>query len=234
MRIHCLQHEKFEKPAYIGEWADTNRHPITFTYLYDPNYQFPELTSFDFLLILGGSMSTYEEHLYPFLKPEKEFIRKSADANKKILGICLGSQLLANVFGAKVYPNQDKEIGWFPIELTESGRTSPFFESIAHTNTVFHWHGDTFDLPDGAVHLAFSKGCKNQAYSIGENILALQFHLEVEDKSLDLMVKYGENELLPGNKYIQSKEEILSDRINVNENNTIMKQILDKFVQKQN
>ncbi|MBY0425782.1 MAG: type 1 glutamine amidotransferase [Cytophagales bacterium] len=231
MRLHYIQHEKFEKPAYIETWARSKGFSLTSTHTFDPEAQFPDLSTFDLLVVLGGSMSTYEEDKYPFLVPEKAFIKQCAEAGKKILGICLGSQLLADVFGSKVYPNQYKEIGWLPIQCTEEGLNSPFLGQLMDPTWVFHWHGDTFDLPKGAKHLAYSEGCKNQAFSIGNQILGLQFHLEIEPASVELMVKFGSDELIDGHKYIQNSSTILLGNTNIPKNNTIMGNILEKFVQ---
>jgi GMP synthase-like glutamine amidotransferase len=231
MRIHCLQHETFELPAYIGTWAKQKDYLITYTLLYEKYHHFPPIEDFDFLLIMGGSMSTYEEDKYPFLRDEKAFISRCIASDKKILGICLGSQLLASAFGAKVYPNKEKEIGWLPIQLTLQGRDSPFFAPIPDIDVVFHWHGDTFDLPEGATHLAYSEGCKNQAFSVGNSILALQFHLEAEEESVTSMVSHGADELVTGRKYIQNKEEILLGKVNIPNNNKVMKHILETFDQ---
>lgn len=230
MRIHCLQHEKFEEPAFINTWAKEKGFKMAFTKLFEEEYAFPSIDSFDFLVILGGSMSTYEEDKFAFLIPEKEFIVKAISSRKKILGICLGSQLLANTLGAKVYPNTEKEIGWLPIHLNEEGVRSPFFNGIASETTVFHWHGDTFDLPKDAIRLAKSEGCLNQAFSVGNKILALQFHLEIESESVNLMVKYGKEELVEGKKYIQSSETILQLSRHIPANNLIMRNILDRFL----
>lgn len=130
----------------------------------------------DLLIVLGGPIGAYENDLYPFLAYEVEILRDRLARSKPTLGICLGAQLMARALGAAVFPGPAKEIGFAPIRLTTNGRASclaPFSDS-----PVLHWHGDTFDLPEGATRLAATEICKNQAFSVGPNALAVQFHPE--------------------------------------------------------
>lgn len=131
------------------------------------------------LIVMGGPMGVYEQDRYPFLKRELSFIRKAMEADKPVLGICLGSQLIAHALGARVYPNAKKEIGWYRVHLTSEGKKDPLMKG-ANAPWVFQWHGDTFDLPRGARRLASSTLCKNQAFRYGDNVYALQYHLEVD------------------------------------------------------
>jgi GMP synthase-like glutamine amidotransferase len=126
-----------------------------------------------------------------------------------VVGVCLGAQLVAEVLGGRVFRNLYKEIGWLPIELTEEGRRSPLFEGLPQRLDVFHWHGDTFDLPPGSVHLARSKGCAHQAFLYQGRVLGLQFHIESTPDSVQQIVKAGADELVPA-RYIQSAECILA------------------------
>jgi GMP synthase (glutamine-hydrolysing) len=129
------------------------------------------------IVVLGGPMGVYEADIHPFLDAELRLIRERAALGKPILGICLGAQLIAHALGARVYPGPVKEIGLSPIALTEAGRSSPL-SAVAPEQPVLHWHGDTFDLPKGATLLASSDAYPNQAFAVGRNVLALQFHLE--------------------------------------------------------
>lgn len=139
------------------------------------------------LVVLGGPIGAYEDTAYPFLGDELRLIEHRLRANRPTLGICLGAQLMARALGASVYPGQVKEIGWAPVTLTEAGRRSPlrFIGESEGGGVVLHWHGDTFDLPDGAVHLASSALYENQAFSWGQSALALQFHAEAGGRGLE-------------------------------------------------
>jgi GMP synthase-like glutamine amidotransferase len=156
---------------------------------------------------MGGPMSVNDEDDFPWLVSEKQFIREAINAGKPVLGICLGAQLIASAAGARVYRNSVKEIGWFPIYGTssEDGAIFSFLPSVK----VFHWHGETFDLPSGATRLAKSDGCENQAFQIGKSVIGLQFHLETTPKAAREIVSHCRDELVPS-RYIQTKEEILS------------------------
>ncbi|HEV2780893.1 MAG TPA: glutamine amidotransferase [Actinophytocola sp.] len=128
------------------------------------------------LVLLGGPVSAYEDESYPFLKAEKALVRDRVARRRPLLGICLGAQVIASALGARVYPARPKEIGWAPVQLTEAGAGSPLGEL---TGPVLHWHGDTFDLPEGAIHLASTPAYRNQAFALGPHVLGVQFHPEV-------------------------------------------------------
>lgn len=135
----------------------------------------------DLAVILGGPIGVYESEAYPFLPTEIETIAYRLSSRRCTLGICLGAQLIAAAAGARVYPGTaGKEIGWGPITLTPSGREGALRHLESDDGIVVHWHGDTFDLPEGAVLLASSARYRNQAFAIGDHVLALQFHPEVE------------------------------------------------------
>jgi GMP synthase (glutamine-hydrolysing) len=137
----------------------------------------------DLLVVLGGPIGVYENDRYPFIDREIALLQARLHAKRPTLGICLGSQLMARALGARVYSSGTKEIGWAPLTLSAEGRRSP----LRHLDgtAVLHWHGDTFDLPDGAVHLASTTVCRNQAFSIGTHALALQFHGEAAGLALE-------------------------------------------------
>ncbi len=143
----------------------------------------PDTQSFTHLVIMGGPMAVYEMHRYDYLQNEALLIDRAIKANKRVLGICLGAQMVAHVLGAKVYAGSGKEIGWYEVELTEDGIKDPFLSELAipgkKVAEVFQWHGDTFDLPAGAVRLASSSLYPNQAFRYQDGVYALQFHIEV-------------------------------------------------------
>jgi GMP synthase (glutamine-hydrolysing) len=132
----------------------------------------------DLLIVLGGPIGVYEEESYPFLVDEIDFIRTRLKKDLPTLGICLGSQLIAKALGASVYPGPQKEIGWKPLTLTEAGKSSPVSPLAGNKTSMLHWHGDTFDLPQGATLLASTDVCKHQVYSVGKNVIAFQCHPE--------------------------------------------------------
>jgi GMP synthase (glutamine-hydrolysing) len=136
------------------------------------------------LVALGGPMNVDEVERYPFLALDVEWIGQALAMKLPILGICLGAQLLAKTLGARVFPNRVKEIGWYPIELTPAAADDPLFLQSGK-RTMFQWHGDTFEMPSGAVHLARSAQCENQAFRYGSNAYGLQFHIEMTGGMID-------------------------------------------------
>jgi GMP synthase (glutamine-hydrolysing) len=139
----------------------------------------------DLLVVLGGPIGAYEEDAYPFVLDEVRLLERRLQADLPTLGICLGAQMMARALGAKVYPGQGKEIGWSPLRLTEAGQRSCLRFVSAEKTPVLHWHGDTFDLPDGATRLASTETYENQAFAWGRRALALQFHTEVRAGDLE-------------------------------------------------
>lgn len=201
MRIHYLQHVAFEGLGTIESWAEEHGHALTPTHLY-AGETLPRLADFDWLLVLGGPMGVGDEAVYPWLGPEKKLVGEAIAAGKVVLGICLGAQIIAEVLGAKVYANRHKEIGWFP--LTRVGQT-PAAAFLPPELEVFHWHGDTFDLPPGAEQLARSAGCEQQGFCYKERVVGLQFHLETTPRSAATLIDHcGEELAAATGPYIQT------------------------------
>ncbi|MBN1131180.1 MAG: type 1 glutamine amidotransferase [Chitinispirillaceae bacterium] len=207
MKIHYLQHETIEDPGSILEWASLRRHTVTSTRLFDRE-PLPGPDSFDMLVIMGGSMSVYDEERYPWLAPEKEIIGRAIGQDKAVLGVCLGAQLIASALGARVHKNPCKEIGWFPVSLTSDGAASPFCRGWPSSFTAFHWHGDTFDLPKGARWTAFSKATKNQAFEYGTRTVALQYHIEATPEGVERFAAACTSDLVSESLYVQPAEEM--------------------------
>lgn len=145
----------------------------------------PCLDSYDGLVILGGPMSADQVERYPHLDTEVELIRAAIDRDIAVLGICLGAQLIARALGSEVRRNPVKEIGWYDVSLTDEGRCDPVLRHFNATERLFQWHGDTFDLPSAAVHLAASVDCANQAFRFGSKVYGLQFHLECDEALIE-------------------------------------------------
>ncbi|OGR86147.1 MAG: hypothetical protein A3A86_03075 [Elusimicrobia bacterium RIFCSPLOWO2_01_FULL_60_11] len=165
----------------------------------------PELEA---LILMGGPMNADETKKYPYLAEEVKLIENMVKDGKPVLGICLGSQLIAKALGSKVYANKAREVGWKPLELSMQGIMDPLFKEFPNNTKVLHWHGDTFDLPKGAVHLASTELCKNQAFSYGKSVYALQFHLEATPEMVANWVETDEA-YIRGAK--ESPDDILED-----------------------
>lgn len=159
--------------------------------------QRPEIDGYDGLVLLGGPMNVDEEARFPHLTHEIKMIEAALRREIPILGICLGSQLIARALGAQVGRNTTREIGWNEVVLTEEGRKDPVLAHFKPQEAMFHWHGDTFAMPTGAVHLASSKDCANQAFRYGDRVYGFQFHLEVDEPMIErwLLVPRHQSEL---------------------------------------
>lgn len=227
MNIHSFHHVPFEGLAAITDWIEKHGHQVTSTHWYEDD-TLPDIHTIDWLMVMGGPMSTGDEHLYPWLVAEKQYIEQAIAHEKVVLGICLGAQLVAEVLGARVSPNRYKEIGWFPLTLTEDGQRSPLFRFLPQQVPVFHWHGDTFDLPEGATHIAMSEACHNQAFVYGSRVVGLQFHLEVTTASIAALIQHCGDELLPG-PYIQHPDEMLGRTDDVAIVNSAMVEVLSRL-----
>lgn len=204
MRIHVLQHVAFEGPAAIEDWARRSGHAISRSRL-DKGETLPDLAACDLLVIMGGPMSVNDEHLHPWLKEEKALVRKSIESGRAVLGVCLGAQMIASAMGARVYRGREKEIGWFPVRrVTADGAGALFPETF----TPLHWHGETFDLPAGAVRLAETDAVPNQAFQLGSAI-GLQFHLEATPESVRQLVDHAAHEIESGKPFQQTAQKLL-------------------------
>jgi GMP synthase-like glutamine amidotransferase len=203
MKVHVLQHVPFEGIGSMAPWLEAHGAELSTTRFFDKPV-LPQPGNFDLVIAMGGPMSVNDESTLPWLLPEKAFIRAAVERGVAVLGVCLGAQLIANALGARVYQNPQKEIGWFPIQATAAATNAFRFPEQC---TVFHWHGETFDLPSGAVRLARSAVCENQAFQIGRKIIGLQFHLETTPESARAILDNCGDELAPG-PYVQTEAEL--------------------------
>lgn len=235
MRVHVLQHVAFEGLGCIEEWVQSRQATLSFTRFFsDHENSLPATELFDLLIVLGGPMSVNDQTEYPWLAQEKVFIQQAIAARKPVLGICLGAQLIAYSLGAPVYRNRLKEIGWFAVEAMPN-LPEPAFAFPAQA-TVFHWHGETFDLPAGTIHLAKSAGCQHQAFQYQDYVIGLQFHLETTTDTAAQIVAHCADELAEelskDQPYIQDDAQIVALTPQYsNAVNGLMNEILDFLAQ---
>jgi GMP synthase-like glutamine amidotransferase len=228
MRIHCLQHLEFETLGNIPGWVQDRGHVLTKSLPY-VEAEFPHTDDFDLLLIMGGLMSVYQEDEHPWLRQEKEFVRSAIKAGKSVLGICFGAQMLSEVLGSSVRRNGFREIGWHTIGLAPVRDEEFFLQGLPSSFTAFQWHGDTYGLPPGARRLFTSAACLEQGFVYGDNVLALQFHPEVDEQCLSNLVTKRRSDLQDGGRYVQSEAEILNKPEMIESSARLMFSILDRF-----
>jgi len=221
MNIHILQHAEWETIGQLDKWLADKKLSYSTTHLYKGE-KLPQ-DKIDFLVIMGGPMGIFDDNNYPWLKQERELIKQTILSDAKVLGICLGSQFIADALGAKVYPGKEKEIGFFGLH---NKNNHPITSNIPNDLEVFHWHGDTFDTPKSAMNLFSSELTKNQGFIYDDRVVALQFHLEVGKNEIDGFVKNGIDELTPST-YVQHKNEILNRNFNFDKSNSYLFDILD-------
>jgi len=225
--VHYFQHVPFEGPGTIESWARRSGHRLSFTRFCDGD-PLPALEDVDWLVIMGGPMSVHDERAYPWLRREKRFIESAIRARRVVLGVCLGAQLIADVLGASVHANRFKEIGWFPIRRTPDAATTRVGSALPEALEVFHWHGDTFDLPAGAVHLARSEACDNQAFVYRDRVVGFQFHLEVTRAGAEQLVANCAADIVAG-LFIQHAELMLANESRFSSINDVLVRVLDQL-----
>lgn len=228
MRIHVIIHAAFEKLGVIESWIKQKNYILTTTHTYKGE-ELPQHSDFDFLIIMGGPQSPLELNKHPYLRNEITLAKHAVQANKVMLGICLGAQIIAEALGAATERSPNKEIGVYPIQLTKEGAQDPLFKLFPQKFDVMHWHNDMPGLPEGGVLLAKSEGCPRQAFRYGDRIYGLQFHLEMTAELVKGMVEHCPEDLLQ-EEYVRSKEELLSsDYWSINQK---MVTILDNLITK--
>jgi len=224
-QIHYFQHVPFETPGFIDKWAAHHGYSQSATRFFDGQKP-PDLDAVDWLVILGGPMGVYDEADYPWLVEEKKAIKEALAGGKVILGICLGAQLVAESLGALIRPNLYKEIGWFPIYLESRALDLPIADVLPPQWEAFHWHADTFEIPDGARLLASSAACRNQGFVLGDRVVGLQFHLEMDRTAAETLLQNCAAEMVPDD-YVQTSHEILAADAPFAETCGLMEKILD-------
>lgn len=226
MEVYIFQHVEFEGPGAILPYLESKGHKIHLVRLFAGD-RIPHEDEVDFAIMMGGSMSVLDEAEHPYFVREKELCRDMVQLGKPILGICLGAQMIASAFGAAIRRNPQKEIGWFPV-IWNDGHAEPI--------NAFHWHGETFDIPKQAVALAHSEACKNQAFRLG-SALALQFHLEATEQTMESMLENGADEIEAsldcGEKFVQNPNKIkIAGKDFFEKSNAALHKILDFMLEK--
>lgn len=198
MRLHAFYHVPFEDVGSIKTWAAEKGHEIAATRFFEGETP-PPAADYDMLVVMGGPMGVYDEKDHSWLTGEKKAIEAAVAAGKPVLGICLGAQLVSVVLGGTVTKNPVPEIGWFKVEMTQGGLDESVFAGFPQSFYAFHWHGDTFSIPPGAVHAATSAACANQAFVYNHRVVGLQFHLETQPIGMQNLIKHCAADVaLPG------------------------------------
>ena len=225
MNTHYIQHVPFEGLGCIAEYFKSHGHALSATHIYRGE-SLPELETIDWLVIMGGPMGVHDEISHPWLRDEKRYVESAIVAGKRVLGICLGAQIIADVMGAQVSRSEHREIGWFPIVRSGALDDTILAPVIPAEINAFHWHSDTFEIPSGAYPVASSEACKNQGFIADDRVVAFQFHLEASPELAEHLVEKLADDL-DGSPYVQDATKILADASHYQQINDVMFATLD-------
>ena len=231
LRIHYIRHVPFEGLGRIENWAQAQGHKITSSLMYEDGV-LPELEGIDWLVVMGGPMGTYDEDKYDWLAGEKVYIAEAIKAEKVVIGICLGAQIIAEITGGEVFKGEYSEIGWHQVKLTEEAQRSPLFSEFPEKLYVLQWHGDSFTLPESAIRVIEGEVYENQAFMIGSKILGLQFHLEFDAACMKRLYKALDGQIGEG-PYIQTEEEVFAADQRFIYSEKLLHSLLEKLVESQ-
>lgn len=226
-RVCIFQHVPFEGPAAIEKWVYDKGGSLSVTKLYE-NAPLPSQSEFDWLILMGGPMGVDNFEEYPWLVEERRFILETIELGKHVIGICLGAQLIAAALGATVKKNEHREIGWFEVRRAPNVSRTVLCDIWPERVNVFHWHGDTFEIPKDAELIASSDACANQGFILGDRVVGLQFHLEVTPDSVTSLIENCQNEL-DGSEHLQSTDHLIASDQRFIEANKLLLRLLDKF-----
>lgn len=227
MRILCVMHADFETPGVIESWALNQKYTFTLVKPYQGE-SLPETSVFDFLIVMGGPQSPLQLKEAPYLLAEINLIKEAIKLNKPILGFCLGAQLIGEALGAKTLRSPKKEVGVYPISLTEAGKNDPLLEGFSYQFPVIHWHNDMPGLTEEAVILAYSAGCPRQIVRYQPLVYGFQCHLEITKEGIESMIKAVPEDLRPSPYTQNQKELLIQDYGSIND---LMIHLLNRFVQ---
>jgi len=228
MKILCITHADFETPGVIEDWAKIKGHGFEIKRPYRGDV-LPDIDTYDFLIVMGGPQSPLKLHESPYLSNEISLIKKAIEQNKKVIGFCLGAQLIGEACGAQTERSPEKEVGVFPITLNPEARNDPLLKDFPETVSVIHWHNDMPGLTQNAVILAHSQGCPRQVVRYNSRTYGFQCHLEMTLEDIRGMVQAVAADLTPQARYVQSADELFAqDYAPIN---AMMLKILDRLVE---
>jgi len=227
MRIVCVQHVPFEDAGVIASWAAAHEHRFEVVRLFEGQV-LPPVSEVDWLVVMGGPMSVHDDDRFPWLKEEKRFIARTIAEGRIVLGICLGAQLVAQVLGARVFPGAHREVGWFPVSRTKEAKKLSMLDVLPTVMTPLHWHGETFDIPAGAVHAFSSQACPNQAFVCEDRVFALQFHLEMTPQGVRRLIKNCPGDLDAG-PFVQAADIMTGNSRAFESTHMAMNSLLDQL-----
>lgn len=235
MKILVFQHVAFEYPGAIEDWAIEHNHELILCKSFAGD-SVQKIDTYDVFIFLGGPMSVHDKNIYQWIEFEKSVITNAFNQNKKIIGICLGAQLIAETFGAEVIKQKSPEIGWHDVDFTWNigdsretpGIVTKLTEIFPNKMQAFHWHGETYNLPANSIKISESKACENQAFLIGSNVAAFQFHMEIKQEGVKALLENC-SEDIDNSDYVQSNDEILNGVENISTMNNVFKRFLTEF-----
>ncbi|MDB5106648.1 MAG: Glutamine amidotransferase class-I [Fibrobacteres bacterium] len=233
LRVQVFQHVPFEGLGSMEPWFRERGHSLSHVRLFAGESAQGPGPQPDWIVVMGGPMGVHDEAAYPWLREEKRALEAAVKRGAAVLGICLGAQLLAHALGAQVSPNREKEIGWYPVDLSPEAAKTWLGRVFPPRFTPFHWHGDTFGIPRGAVALGRSEACSHQGFLYGDNALALQFHPEVTAESLSGLMEHCGSELATAGtskgRHVQDADTLRAGLANAKELNAMMAQACERL-----